>query len=670
MQYLLALAGNQNSGKTTLFNRLTGSNQHVGNFPGVTVEKKEGFVKNHKEAVLVDLPGIYSLSPYTSEEVVTRDFILEEGPRVIINIIDATNIERNLYLTLQLMELQIPMVIALNMMDEVRASGGSINVAELSKRLGMPVIPISAAKNEGITELIDVVIQRAESPRELPRLDFCHGEVHKAIHSIAHIIEDQAQRAGYPLRFAATKMVEGDGPTMEALHLTENQRDIIGHVTSEMEEMLGTDREAALADMRYSYIEGLCADCVKKHRETNEQIRSERIDRVLTHRVFAIPIFFGMMLLIFWLTFDVIGGRLQGLLEGLIDQGAGLLGEALAAADVSAWMRSLLLDGVCAGVGSVLSFLPLIVLLFFFLSLLEDSGYMARVAFVMDKLLRRLGLSGRSFVPMLIGFGCSVPAIMSTRTLSSDRDRKMTILLTPFMSCSAKLPIYGMITAAFFPRHGGLVMISLYLLGILTAVLSALLLKGTAFKGKPVPFVMELPAYRVPSPKSVGLHMWEKAKDFLKKAFTIIFLASIVIWFLQSFDWHFNLVSDSSQSILAGLGSLIAPIFAPLGFSDWRASTALITGITAKETVVSTLTVLTGASGDAQLSMALAQIFTPLTAISFLTFTILYMPCIAAFAATRRELKSTRGAVLTALFQTGAAYVMAALVYQVGRFFV
>lgn len=611
MQYLLALAGNQNSGKTTLFNRLTGSNQHVGNFPGVTVEKKEGFVKNHKEAVLVDLPGIYSLSPYTSEEVVTRDFILEEGPRVIINIIDATNIERNLYLTLQLMELQIPMVIALNMMDEVRASGGSINVAELSKRLGMPVIPISAAKNEGITELIDVVIQRAESPRELPRLDFCHGEVHKAIHSIAHIIEDQAQRAGYPLRFAATKMVEGDGPTMEALHLTENQRDIIGHVTSEMEEVLGTDREAALADMRYSYIEGLCADCVKKHRETNEQIRSERIDRVLTHRVFAIPIFFGMMLLIFWLTFDVIGGRLQGLLEGLIDQGAGLLGEALAAADVSAWMRSLLLDGVCAGVGSVLSFLPLIVLLFFFLSLLEDSGYMARVAFVMDKLLRRLGLSGRSFVPMLIGFGCSVPAIMSTRTLSSDRDRKMTILLTPFMSCSAKLPIYGMITAAFFPRHGGLVMISLYLLGILTAVLSALLLKGTAFKGKPVPFVMELPAYRVPSPKSVGLHMWEKAKDFLKKAFTIIFLASIVIWFLQSFDWHFNLVSDSSQSILAGLGSLIAPVFAPLGFSDWRASTALITGITAKETVVSTLTVLTGASGDAQLSMALAQIFTP-----------------------------------------------------------
>ena len=669
MKYLLALAGNQNCGKTTLFNRLTGSNQHVGNFPGVTVEKKEGPIKNHRDAVLVDLPGIYSLSPYTAEEVVTRDFILQENPRAIINIVDATNIERNLYLTLQLMELGIPMVIALNMMDEVRASGNAIHVRQLSEHLGVPIIPISAAKNEGIDELIRVVIRQAETPQPPPRLDFCTGEVHKAIHSIAHIIEDQAHAAGYPLRFAATKMVEGDAPTMEALHLTDNQLDIIGHVTDEMEQRLGTDREAALADMRYSYIEKVCADCVVKKGETNEQRRSERIDRILTHRVLAIPIFFAVMLLIFWLTFDVIGGRLQGWLEGLIDQGVTLLGQGLAAAGVSQWMTSLLMDGVCAGVGSVLSFLPLIVLLFFFLSLLEDSGYMARVAFVMDKLLRKLGLSGRSFVPMLIGFGCSVPAIMATRTLSSDRDRKMTIALTPFMSCSAKLPIYGMITAAFFPRHRGLVMIALYILGIVTAILSALLLGRTVFRGKPVPFVMELPAYRLPSPASVLLHMWEKAKDFLKKAFTIIFLASIVIWFLQSFDWQFNLVSDSSKSILAGLGSIIAPIFAPLGFSDWRASTAIITGVSAKETVVSTLTVLTGAATDAQLSAVLGTIFTPLSSISFLAFTILYMPCVAAFAATRRELESMKGALLTVLFQTGMAYLVAMLVYQIGRLF-
>ena len=670
MSYLLALAGNQNSGKTTLFNRLTGSNQHVGNFPGVTVEKKEGPIKSHKEAILVDLPGIYSLSPYTSEEVVTRDFILRENPRVIINIVDATNIERNLYLTLQLMELQIPMVIALNMMDEVKASGNSIDVEKLSAKLGIPVVPISAAKNEGVTELIDVVIKLAESPKALPKLDFCTGEVHKAIHSIAHIIEDQAKTAGYPLRFAATKMVEGDEPTMQALHLTENQRDIIGHVTDEMEETLGTDREAALADMRYTYIEKLCGECVKKHRETNEQVRSEKIDRILTHKIFAIPIFFGIMLLIFWLTFDVVGGRLQALMELVIEAATGALGEWLAEAGVSYWMQSLLLDGVCAGVGSVLSFLPLIVLLFFFLSLLEDSGYMARVAFVMDKLLRKLGLSGRSFVPMLIGFGCSVPAIMATRTLSSDRDRKMTIVLTPFMSCSAKLPIYGMITMAFFPNHGALVMISLYILGIVTAILSALLLKSTIFKGKPVPFVMELPAYRIPAASSVLIHMWEKAKDFLKRAFTIIFLASILIWFLQSFDWRFNWVEDSSVSILASLGSIVAPIFKPLGFSNWRASTALITGITAKEAVVSTLTVLTGASGDAQLSMALSSIFTPLSSLSFLAFTILYMPCVAAFAATRRELESVRGAVLTALFQTGVAYVVGMLVYQIGSLFI
>lgn len=670
MDYLLALAGNQNSGKTTLFNCLTGSNQHVGNFPGVTVEKKEGCILRHSDMTLVDLPGIYSLSPYTSEEVVTRDFVLKENPRLIINIVDATNIERNLYLTLQLMELSIPMVIALNMMDEVRASGNSIDVGELSRQLGLPVIPISAGKNEGIADLLDAVEKAVKAPAPPRKLDFCSGAVHRAIHAIAHVIEDHAREEGYPTRFAATKLVEGDEPMMAALCRDEGDRQIILHIVEEMEEETGTDREAALADMRYTYIEQLCRDCVTRRQETREQIRSEQIDRLLTHRILGIPIFLGIMLLIFVLTFSVIGAPLQTLLENGIQLLTDGLESLLERAEVSFWLRSLLIDGVCAGVGSVLSFLPLIVLLFFFLSLLEDSGYMARVAFVMDKLLRKIGLSGRSFVPMLIGFGCSVPAIMATRTLSSDRDRKMTIVLTPFMSCSAKLPIYGMITLAFFPRHGGLVMMALYVTGILVAVLSGLLFKSTIFKGDSVPFVMELPAYRMPSPRSVLLHMWEKAKDFLHKAFTIIFVASLIIWFLQSFDWRFNLVPDNASSILASLGSWIAPLFAPLGFNDWRASTALITGLTAKESVVSTLSVLTGASSDAQLSSVLSGIFTPLSSISFMTFTILYMPCVAAFAAAKRELGSWWQAVLAAAYQTGSAYLAALLVYQLGRIFI
>lgn len=669
MSDLLALAGNQNCGKTTLFNCLTGSNQHVGNFPGVTVEKKEGPIKGHKDMILVDLPGIYSLSPYTSEEVVTRDFILKEHPKAIINIVDATNIERNLYLSLQLMELGIPMVIALNMMDEVRASGNSIDVELLSAHLGVPVIPISAGKNEGISDLLDAVTETVRHPKPPARMDFCRGEVHKAIHSIAHIIEDQAKTSGYPLRFAATKLVEGDELMSKALHLTSDQKHILDHMVENMEKALDMDREAALADMRYTFIEEICRDCVVKHRETREQVRSEKIDRLLTHKYLGIPIFLGIMLLIFWLTFSVLGAPLQDLLDSWIGMGTDWLEGVLVSAGTSEWVRSLLIDGVCAGVGSVLSFLPIIVLLFFFLSLLEDSGYMARVAFVMDKMLRKIGLSGRSFVPMLIGFGCSVPAIMATRTLSSDRDRKMTIVLTPFMSCSAKLPIYGMITMAFFPKQGGIVMFSLYVLGMVVAILSGLLLKSTIFKGNPVPFVMELPSYRMPALRGVLMLMWEKAKDFIRKAFTIIFVAAIVIWFLQSFDWSLNWVEDSTDSILASIGSVIAPLFIPLGFDDWRASTALITGLTAKESVVSTLTVLTGAASDAQLSAVLHTIFTPVSSISFLAFTVLYMPCVAAFAATKRELGSLRAAVATAAYQTGVAYIAAFVIFQFGQLF-
>ncbi len=635
---LIALAGNQNCGKTTLFNRLTGSNQHVGNFPGVTVEKKMGQIKSFKEAALVDLPGIYSLSPYTSEEVVTRDFILKDDPDLIINIVDATNIERNLYLSLQLMELQKPMVIALNMMDEVTASGNSIDVHTLSEHLRCPIVPISASKNEGIDELIRVVKKQIRDGKQAVNLDFCKGEVHRAIHSIAHIIEDHAKQAKVPMRFASTKLVEGDEPMQRELKLHQDDIDIIEKIVKSMEDALQTDREAALADMRYSYIEELVADCVVKRHASSAQVRSEKIDGLLTHK-------YGIAV--------------------ACDQMANLL----ASMQVSDWLQALIIDGICNGVGSVLSFLPVIVTLFFFLSLLEDSGYMARVAFVMDKLLRKIGLSGRSFVPMLIGFGCSVPAIMSARTLSSERDRKMTIVVTPFMSCSAKLPIYGMITAAFFPEHTALILISVYLIGILVAILSALLLKSTMFKGDSVPFVMELPSYRIPSAKSVVLHMWEKAKDFLRKAFTIIFVASIVIWFLQSYDFSFTAVADSADSMLASIGTWISHMFAPLGFEDWRASTALVTGITAKESVVSTLSVLTQTNSDAGLSAALQTIFTPVSAFAYLCFTVLYMPCIAAFAATRRELGSIRQALGAVGYQTLVAYLVAFLVFQIGSMF-
>ncbi len=617
MKQKIALAGNQNCGKTTLFNALTGSNQHVGNFPGVTVEEKEGTIRRLNNAVLVDLPGIYSLSPYTAEEVVTRDFIVKQKPQAILNIVDATNIERNLYLTLQLIELETPIVIALNMMDEVRASGNSINVEELSMRLGVPVVPISASKKEGIDDLTDALQRVLEHPVKPQKIDFCSGPVHTAIHSMAHLVADQAAEAGIPLRFAATKLIEGDDLMEQSLGLSEAQCHVLSHIVEQMEEELGTDREAALADMRYYYISTLCKGTVVKRQETTEQLRSEKIDRLFTHKYLGIPVFLVIMLVIFWVTFSLLGAPLQDLLDRGIGVVVSWLNELLIKEDVSPVLQSLVVDGICAGVGSVLSFLPIIVLLFFFLSLLEDSGYMARVAFVMDKLLRKIGLSGRSFVPMLIGFGCSVPAIMSARTLSSERDRKMTILLTPFMSCSAKLPIYGMITAAFFPQHAALVMISIYALGILVAVLCGLLLKETAFRGNPVPFVMELPAYRVPSAQSVLLHMWEKAKDFLHKAFTVIFLASLAIWFLQSFDFGLHYLEDSSQSMLAAIGSAIAPVFAPLGFADWRASTALLTGLTAKEAVVSTLTVLTGAGTDSALSAALQAMFTPLTAFSF-----------------------------------------------------
>ena len=669
MNHMIALAGNQNSGKTTLYNNLTGSNQHVGNFPGVTIEKKEGQLKKHKDISLVDLPGIYSLSPYTMEEVVTRDFLLKEHPDLILNIVDATNVERNLYLSLQLMELSIPMVIALNMMDEVTASGNSIDVQKLSCHLGIPIVPISASKGEGISELIDVVLKTIKEKSSPKKLDFCVGEVHKAIHSISHLIADQAEKEGYPTRFAATKLVEGDEPTFNSLKITENQNHIIEHVVKDMEQALKTDREAALADMRYCYIEQICADTVIRKQETHEQQRSEKIDRVLTHKYFGIPIFFGIMFFIFWMTFNVLGAPLQELLEGLISGFTEIVSNAMISYDVSKWLQSLVIDGIFAGVGSVLSFLPLIVILFFFLSFLEDSGYMARVAFLMDKLLRKIGLSGRSFVPMLIGFGCSVPAIMATRTLASERDRKMTIVLTPFMSCSAKLPIYGMITVAFFPENAAAVMIGLYFMGMAVAVLSGLLLKNTIFKGEPVPFVMELPAYRIPSRRSILLNMWDKGKDFIQRAFTVIFIGTIIIWFLQSFNWSFDMVEDSSKSILAFLGSLIAPIFIPLGFNDWRASTALITGLTAKEAVVSTLSVLTGAVTDTQLSEALFTMFTPLSAFAFLTFVLLYMPCIAAFAATKRELGSLKYAALTALFQTVIAFVAGMVVYQIGSIF-
>ena len=666
---IFALAGNQNCGKTTLFNQLTGSNQHVGNFPGVTVESKEGVIRGYKDATVVDLPGIYSLSPYTDEEIVTRDFLLKNKPDGIINIVDATNIERNLYLSMQLIELHIPMVIALNMMDEVRANGGTIKIDKLQEELGVPVVPISASKNEGIDELIETAVRTAQNRQYPRRQDFCSGAVHRAIHSIAHLVEDHAERIHTPPRFAATKLVEGDEPMLNALNLSDNEKDMVEHAVTEMERELDTDREAALADMRYTFIDRLCADTVVKCGESKEHARSVKMDNLLTNKYLAIPIFLLIMLLIFWLTFGVIGSFLSDLLSQGIDFVTNVVSDALTAYGINPVVHSLVIDGVFAGVGSVLSFIPTIVVLFFFLSILEDSGYMARVAFVMDKLLRKIGLSGRSFVPMLIGFGCSVPAIMATRTLSSERDRKMTILLTPFMSCSAKLPIYGMITMAFFPKYRALVMIGLYVLGMVVGVLMGLLLKRTLFHGKPVPFVMELPNYRLPSPKSVGMLLWDKAKDFLTRAFTVIFVATIIIWFLQSFDVRLNPVSAGDDSMLAGIGRWIAPIFAPLGFGDWRASTALLTGFSAKEAVVSTFAVLTG-SNTANMSAALSSIFTPLTAISFLVFTLLYTPCVAAISAVRREMNSGKAAVGVVFLQTGVAWVVAFIVYHIGLLFV
>ena len=665
---VFALAGNQNSGKTTLFNQLTGSNQHVGNFPGVTVDRKEGIIRSSRSDTVVDLPGIYSLAPYTSEEIVTRDFLLQGRPDGIINIVDATNIQRNLYLSMQLIELGIPMVIALNMMDEVRANGGTIKIKALSEELGVPVVPISASKNEGIDELIAVAVRTAARRQAPIRQDFCTGAVHRAIHAVAHLVEDHADRISVPRRFAATRLVEGDEPMQQSLSLSPNEADMLEHAITEMEHELGTDRRAAMADMRYALIETLCADCVVSPHESKEHLRSVKIDNVLTHKYFAIPVFLGIMLLIFWLTFGVIGSFLSDLLSIGIEGLTQLAGKGLVSYGINPVVHSLIIDGVFAGVGSVLSFIPTIVVLFFFLSLLEDSGYMARVAFVMDKLLRKIGLSGRSFVPMLIGFGCSVPAIMATRTLSSDRDRKMTILLTPFMSCSAKLPIYGMFTMAFFPRYRALVMICLYLGGILVGIISGLILKRTAFRGKPVPFVMELPNYRFPSPKSVCLLLWDKAKDFLTRAFTVIFVATIVIWFFQTFDTRLNVVASGTDSMLAGIGRFLAPIFAPLGFADWRASTALITGFTAKEAVVSTLAVLTETT-TLTLPGALAEIFTPLAACSFLTFTLLYTPCVAAVGAVRREMNSTGKAVAVSVYQTAVAWGVSFLVYQVGSLF-
>ena len=667
---IFALIGNQNCGKTTLFNQLTGSNQHVGNFPGVTVEKKEGAMKKQKDATVVDLPGIYSLSPYTAEEVVTRDFLLKEKPDCVINIVDATNIERNLYLTLQLMETQVPMVLALNMMDEVRASGNVIYIDKLSSELGIPVIPISASKNEGVDELAQTAVKTAKAGIPPQKLDFCTGDVHRAIHSVCHIIEDHAQRAGVPVRFAATKLIEGDEPMLSSLDLSENEVDIIGHVVDEMETNLGTDREAALADMRYDYIEKLCSVAVKKSGKlTKEQIRTEKIDSVLTNKFLAIPIFLCIMGLIFWLTFGLIGATLSDWFSMGIDYVTGLADYALTAAEISPALHSLVIDGVFAGVGSVLSFLPTIVILFFFLSLLEDTGYMARVAFVMDKLLRKIGLSGRSFVPMLIGFGCSVPAIMATRTLSSERDRKMTILLTPFISCSAKLPIYAIFTKVFFPDNGAFVMCCLYIGGLVVGILAARVLGHTVFKGKPVPFVMELPAYRFPSGKNVLMHMWEKAKDFIVKAFTIIFFATIAIWLLQNFSVKLTMVQDNSESMLAAIGKFISPIFAPLGFGNWKAVTALITGLTAKEAVVSTFQVLLDTS-VLTFEQALKAEFSSMASVcSFLTFTLLYMPCVATMAAVKREFRSTYKAILMMVWQTSVAWVFAFIVYHIALLF-
>ena len=665
---IFAVVGNQNCGKTTLFNALTGSNQHVGNFPGVTVEQKSGEIKGRKNCSVVDLPGIYSLRPYTQEEIVSRDFIIKQKPDCIINIIDATNIERNLYLTLQLLELRVPTVIALNMMDEVYANGGTVDVQQLSRRLGVPVVPISAARGDGVSELADRAVETARS-RLLPAVkDFCSDDspVHRCIHAVIHLIQDHADRLGVPSRFCTTKLIEGDPELADSLGLDENERELLEHCIVQMETESGLDRNAALADMRYSFIEGVVAKTVVKCHESREHARSVRMDRVLTGKYTAVPVFLGIMLVIFYLTFNVIGSALSDWLSLGIDALTGLADRALTVYGINPVVHSLVIDGIFAGVGSVLSFLPIIVTLFFFLSILEDTGYMARVAFVMDRPLRKLGLSGRSFVPMLIGFGCSVPAIMATRTVSSDRDRKMTILLTPYMSCSAKIPIYAVFAAAFFPNSRGLAMIVLYATGMILGIIVALILKSTVFRGQPVPFVMELPNYRMPSARSVGLLLWEKAKDFLERAFTVIFMATVLIWFLQTFDPRLNVVTDSAGSLLAIFGRAIAPVFRPLGFADWRMVTALISGFSAKEAVVSTLAVLLGTS-MAELSNALGSVFTPLSASSFLVFTLLYTPCVAAVATIRRELGSVVKTIGIVLMQCSVAWVAAFIVYQLGR---
>ncbi len=657
-----ALVGNQNCGKTTLFNQLTGSNQHVGNFPGVTVDRKDGPIKGYKNTLVTDLPGIYSMSPYSNEEIVSRNFVLDDKPEAIINIVDATNIERNLYLTMQLLEMNIPMVVALNMMDEVTGNGGTIDVNGMESMLGVPVVPISAAKNEGVDELIKHAIHIAKYQERPGRQDFCDendfgGAVHRCIHSIAHLIEDHAVTAGIPVRFAASKLIEGDSLILEKLNLDKNEIETLEHVVIQMEKERGLDRSAAIADMRFSFIEKVCEKTVVKPKESKERLRSEKIDRILTGKYTAIPCFIAIMAAVFILTFNVIGAGLQKLLEMGIEALTGAVDKGLSAAGVNSALHSLVIDGIFAGVGSVLSFLPIIVTLFFFLSLMEDSGYIARVAFFMDKLLRKIGLSGRSIVPLLIGFGCTVPAVMSTRTLPSERDRKMTILLTPFMSCTAKLPIYAFFVSAFFPGKGGIVMTALYFLGIAVGILVAFIFKKTLFKGEAVPFVMELPNYRLPGIKNVAQLLWEKAKDFLQRAFTIILIATMVVWFLQSFNWHFNMVSDSSESILASVAGFIAPVFAPLGLGDWRVVTSLISGFMAKESVVSTLEILFGSS--------VSTAFTTLSAVSLLVFSLLYTPCVAAISSIRREL-GHKWAVLVVVWQCAIAWIAAFLVRMIG----
>ncbi len=663
-----ALAGNQNCGKTTLFNQLTGANRHVGNFPGVTVDQKSGSIKNNPDTLVTDLPGIYSLSPYSSEEIVSREFILNEKPTCIINIVDATNIERNLYLSMQLMELDTPMVLALNMMDEMRGNGGTVLINEMEDMLGIPVVPISAAKNEGVDELIRHAVHIAKYNEKPGRTDFCDkdaagGAVHRAIHGIMHLIEDHCAEAKIPVRFAACKLIEGDALVLERLNLTQNEKELLEHIIIQMEKERGLDRKASIADMRFSFIEKLCRECVVKPRESREQIRSRKIDAVLTGKYTAIPAFIAIMAAVFWLTFNVIGGFLQSLLEQGIDWLTEITEKLLINANVNASIRSLIIDGVFKGVGSVITFIPIIITLFFFLSLLEDSGYMARIAFVMDKLLRRVGLSGRSIVPMLIGFGCTVPAVMASRTLPSARDRKMTVILTPFMSCTAKLPIYAFFAAAFFPKYGGFVMVGLYLLGIITAILLALIFKGTIFKGEAVPFVMELPNYRMPGAKNVARLLWDKAKDFLSRAFTVIFIASMVIWFLRSFDFTLNLVTDSKDSILASIAGVIAPVFKPLGFGDWRISTSLIAGFMAKESVVSTISVLFGSTAE------LTSLIGVSSALALLVFCLLYTPCVAAVASIRREIG--RGwAAVTVIGQCAIAWCVALIIRAIALMFI